>query len=245
MGEKHNILLFGLKNAEIGAIEHYFGQKYTVLDVSACFTDVLAIPAKIIILNPAKLTHRDYLQMNEIFTWDDETHIIFTEKPCFPMDVSKVLFPYYVEDNLEHLSENNPLEVEEILKLEEGYDDAVENMGTLLEKIEHSIRRDFEEMSLASKTVSIRQGCLAYQYFLDIVLFRNAMPLKLRTRYRHEMLNMLLAFKLACGLISDEDLIPYDLYMHEQDVTQDAGLRYITSMAEAIRSRIYQQECTK
>lgn len=238
MREKQNILLFGLDELEKEAIQQYFGQRFTVLDVSECFTDILAIPARIIILNPAKISKKNYLQMNEVFAWDDETHIIFTDKPRFPTDVSEVPFPYYVEDEIEHISEITPLGVEEVLELEDGYEAAEDNMYMLLTEIEHSIRRDFEEMTLVSKTVSILNGSLAYRSFLDIVLFRDEMPLKRRTRYRHEILNMLFAFKLTCGMISVEEVAPFDSNMEEDDDKWNADVDYIISLSELLKRRM-------
>ncbi len=43
-----------------------------------CFTDILAIPAAMIVLNPEHLSLQEMEQMNEIFKYDYETVIVFT-----------------------------------------------------------------------------------------------------------------------------------------------------------------------
>ena len=43
-----------------------------------CFTDILAIPAAMIVLNPEQLSLQEMEQMNEVFKYDSETIIVFT-----------------------------------------------------------------------------------------------------------------------------------------------------------------------
>ena len=43
-----------------------------------CFTDLLAIPAAMIVLDPEQLSVEEMKQMNEIFKYDNETIIVFT-----------------------------------------------------------------------------------------------------------------------------------------------------------------------
>lgn len=43
-----------------------------------CFTDLLAVPAAMIVLDPEQLSVEEIKQMNEVFKYDNETIIVFT-----------------------------------------------------------------------------------------------------------------------------------------------------------------------
>ena len=43
-----------------------------------CFTDLLAVPAAMIVLDPGQLSVEEIKQMNEVFKYDNETIIVFT-----------------------------------------------------------------------------------------------------------------------------------------------------------------------
>jgi hypothetical protein len=43
-----------------------------------CFSDILAIPAAIIILDPEDLSLQEMKQMNEVFKYDSDTIVMFT-----------------------------------------------------------------------------------------------------------------------------------------------------------------------
>ena len=54
-----------------------YSDKYDV-EGTDCFTDILAIPAAMIVLNPEQLSLQEMEQMNEVFKYDSETIIVFT-----------------------------------------------------------------------------------------------------------------------------------------------------------------------
>ena len=43
-----------------------------------CFSDILAIPATMIVLDPEQLSLQEMKQMNEVFKYDSDTIIVFT-----------------------------------------------------------------------------------------------------------------------------------------------------------------------
>ena len=43
-----------------------------------CFSDILAIPATMIVLDPEQLSLQEMKQMNEVFKYDSDTVIVFT-----------------------------------------------------------------------------------------------------------------------------------------------------------------------
>ncbi len=54
-----------------------YSDKYDV-EGTDCFTDILAIPAAMIVLNPEQLSLQEMEQMNEVFKYDSETIIVFS-----------------------------------------------------------------------------------------------------------------------------------------------------------------------
>ena len=54
-----------------------YSDKYDV-EGTDCFSDILAIPAAIIILDPEQLTLQEMTQMNEVFKYDSETFVVFS-----------------------------------------------------------------------------------------------------------------------------------------------------------------------
>ncbi len=54
-----------------------YSDKYDV-EGTDCFSDILAIPATMIVLDPEQLSLQEMKQMNDIFKYDYETIIVFT-----------------------------------------------------------------------------------------------------------------------------------------------------------------------
>ena len=79
--KKDKILVYKVEPDEFAGITYIYGKRYEVIDESSCFTDILAIPAKVIFLNPDALTEEEYSQLNEVFQWDPDTHLVFTANP--------------------------------------------------------------------------------------------------------------------------------------------------------------------
>jgi hypothetical protein len=48
------------------------------IEETDCFSDILAIPATMIVLDPEQLSLQEMKQMNEVFKFDSETIIVFT-----------------------------------------------------------------------------------------------------------------------------------------------------------------------
>lgn len=48
------------------------------VEATDCFTDLLAIPAVMIVLDPEQLSVDEMKQMNDVFKYDNETIIVFT-----------------------------------------------------------------------------------------------------------------------------------------------------------------------
>lgn len=74
---KKKILMFKPTLQQQVTILMRYSDKCNV-EATDCFTDILAIPAAMIVLNPEHLSLQEMEQMNEIFKYDYETVIVFT-----------------------------------------------------------------------------------------------------------------------------------------------------------------------
>ena len=79
MDEKKTILIYDLTDEQEALLKESYGAKYEIKKTD-CFTDILAIPAMMVVVNPEKLTWPDINQMNEVFKYDFDTLIIFTQE---------------------------------------------------------------------------------------------------------------------------------------------------------------------
>lgn len=87
------ILCFDIDAANMRLIRFLFGNNYDVVDVGECFTDILAIGAAAIIINPNKVSKDMFEALNAVFGDDDHTMVIFTSEP-----MKTVKFRYHVVD---------------------------------------------------------------------------------------------------------------------------------------------------
>ena len=72
------IIVYGLAEDQQDIIKSRYGKKYDVFDTE-CFSDVLAIPALLIYIDPKKISVSEMKQLDEVFVEDKDTIIIFTD----------------------------------------------------------------------------------------------------------------------------------------------------------------------
>ena len=75
--EKAKILMYGLTAGQENLVQKCHGAAYEIVK-TACFTDILAIPAEMVVVNPKKMSVTEQKQMNEVFQHDNFTLILFT-----------------------------------------------------------------------------------------------------------------------------------------------------------------------
>lgn len=224
--KKDKILVYKVEPDEFAGITYIYGKRYEVIDESSCFTDILTIPAKVIFLNPDALTEEEYSQLNEVFQWDADTHLVFT---AIPKNESPIKYLYCVEDDLADLTGRTRM-VDELLQIEDEYTSAVQLKIQMLSDIEDLFAQAEEESSTISKTVGIQNLCLLYRHFTDIIQYmKNGVEHRERVAFRYEIINILLSMKLAYGLIDVADVTPFDY-----ETSEDSN--WIISLAEIIKS---------
>ena len=77
--EKEKILVYGLTAKQENLVQERHGAAYEIVKTD-CFTDILAIPATMVVVNPEKMSVTEQKQMNEVFQHDNFTLILFTNE---------------------------------------------------------------------------------------------------------------------------------------------------------------------
>ena len=75
--EKEKILMYGLTEEQENLVKERHAAEYEIVKTD-CFTDIIAIPAAMVIVNPEKLSVTEQKQMNEVFQHDYFTLLLFT-----------------------------------------------------------------------------------------------------------------------------------------------------------------------
>ena len=76
---KEKILMYGLTAGQENLVQERHGAAYEIVKTD-CFTDILAIPAEMVVVNPKKMSVTEQKQMNEVFQHDNFTLILFTNE---------------------------------------------------------------------------------------------------------------------------------------------------------------------
>lgn len=77
--EKAKILVYGLTAELENLVQERHGAAYEIVKTD-CFTDILAIPAEIVVVNPKKMSVTEQKQMDEVFQHENFTLILFTNE---------------------------------------------------------------------------------------------------------------------------------------------------------------------
>ena len=198
---KENILLYRLTEKEKEALTSHFGKQYELVDASDSFSDILALPARMVVLNPDALTDEEYQELNESFEWMDETLIVFSGYPRITDPDKELPYSYYVEDDIEHVSDLHPLKCEKELDLIDDFKAAVDAKDDLISEIGDAIYPEgAHRLDITSRIATLKSGDMLFRNFLDLVQQGDKRPSEERVTYRRKLMDALMAMKLADGL---------------------------------------------
>jgi hypothetical protein len=71
------VLMYGVTAEQENLVKERHDSEYDIVKTE-CFTDIIAIPAEIVVVNPEKLSITELEQMNEVFQHDFFTLVLFT-----------------------------------------------------------------------------------------------------------------------------------------------------------------------
>ena len=217
MKDLSKIIAYGLAEDQQEVIKNRYGKKYDVI-ATECFSDVLAIPALLIYIDPKKISVPEMKQLDEVFVEDIDTSIIFTDDldPKFYDVLGHNIIEsfdhmhFYVAKDLETIISLQfiPMEgrsVSEMLYWIEQYPVAVSDTHKLLKEIEQIVMPD-DDVDLADKYNNLCNWLRPYKDFHEIMKFNRGLSAGgKKIPFRYEVIDMLLAIKLAYGLISIDD----------------------------------------
>ena len=244
MKDLSKIIAYGLAEDQQEVIKNRYGKNYDVL-ATECFSDVLAIPALLIYIDPQKISVPEMKQLDEVFVGDKDTIIIFTDDldPKFyevlGHDIVETFdhMKFYVAKDLEtvtsvRLIPMHGMSVSEMIYRIEQFPKAVSDTQELLKDIEQTVMPDDDD-SLTDRYNVLCNWIRPYRDFHEIVKFNRGLSLGgKKVPFRYEIIDVLLAIKLAYGLISID---APELEPSESPVGVDRD--WVISLAEQLKER--------
>ena len=243
MSELKKIITYGLTADQQDIVKNRYGKTYDVV-VTDCFTDVLAIPAMLVFINPKALGVSEITQLDEVFKDDKETTVIFTDhlKPEHYEVVGRNIceslehMEYVIAQDLETVMMHNATPgtgeyISSFVKQKESLSDALTEKNKLLKNIEDSVMPP-ENCHLRDRARMIRVRENLYRQFFEIVQFGETGPGRRKIPFRYELINIILALKLTYGLIRLDDPV---FAPHESPVGIDK--EWVFSLAEQLKKR--------
>jgi hypothetical protein len=238
------IIVYSLAEEQQDIIKRRYGKKYDVL-ATECFSDVLAIPALLIYIDPKKISVPEMKQLDEVFVEDKDTIIIFTDDldPKFyevlGHDIVETFdhMHFYVAKDLETVISlqfipMHGMSVSEMIHEIEQFPKVVSDTQELLKDIEQTVMPD-DDVSLTDKYNVLCNWTRPYRDIHEIVKFNRGLSLGgKKVPFRYEIIDVLLAIKLAYGLISIDDS---ELKSSESAVGVDRD--WVISLAEQLKER--------
>jgi hypothetical protein len=252
MDNLSTVLTYGLTKEQVAIVKSLHWYKYKILDTE-CFTDILAVPAIVIFINPNHLTKAEMAQLNEVFRFDTDTIIVFSEYPSVQMlevlgsdfsDVIENALNYYVAEDLETITmwvliPGTGMLVSNLVASVEEYPAEVNEKDILLDEINNSILPD-DDCQLTDKASIIRKRVQLYRHFFDLVQYGETGPARRKIPYRYEVMNVLLALKIAYGLINADDPL---LKNNDTDLPEGIDNRWVQHLAKQLILRRDNSKC--
>jgi hypothetical protein len=250
-GERKKILLYDLTNEQEAFLTKNYGTRYKIVKTD-CFTDILAIPAMMVVVNPEKLTWSDINQMNEVFKYDFDTLIIFTKelddetlnKLCSIeiIDGHLSTMMHYISTDLNKVDRSAyghmvDTYISDFIKSIEAYPVDLNETKTLLKNIEENIMPT-NHMLLTDKAGWMRGRSSSYKYLYEVIKHVDESEEIRNIPFRYEILDTLLALKLAYGMIDENSPLlaaehsfcdvdkEWILYLAEQFKTRKSNKRH-------------------
>ncbi|MCR5766103.1 MAG: hypothetical protein K6G09_09035 [Treponema sp.] len=237
------IITHKLNKEQLDTVKTCYGQKYEVLDTE-CFSDVLAVPALLIFINPNQLSVSEMRQLNEVFRFDTDTIMVFSEYPnslllkVLGSDIHESIdnMAYYVAEDLETITMYKTLSgtgefVSKLAEEVENYPLTVSEKDKLLNEIDDSIMPQ-DDCPATCRASIIRNRTQIYRHFYELVQFGEIGPSRRKIPYRYELINVLLAFKLAYELAGVDNSISEAF---NNPIGIDKG--WILELAEQLKKR--------
>lgn len=245
MDEKKTILIYDLTDEQEALLKESYGAKYEIKKTD-CFTDILAIPAMMVVVNPEKLTWPDINQMNEVFKYDFDTLIIFTQElnkdslsrleSCEIVDNHMTTMMHYVSTDLKKIDRGTLFTIKDsylndYVERIEDYPVVLKETKALLNNINNYIMPD-SHMFLDERAGFTRNRSSTFKHLYELIQYREESKEIHNVPFRYEILNVLLALKLAYGMIDEESplLAPGEAFVH-------IDKEWVLNLAEQLKAR--------
>lgn len=195
---KEKLLLFGLNEIQEKAIQAKFGERADI-EIAEVYTDLIAIPAAAVVVNPSGMSEKEMAAFNEVFEHDFDTSIIMVETVMPEMNF------LYVKENTPKTLADAIDEIDERLSLPDTLKDAKAHLITELENISNIIEGD-PEFGLRDKIHTIINNYLIYEKLNRLMLQNRNLYIRTRYPYRVVLNSVFDALLLSQELISEGEV---------------------------------------
>ena len=223
------IMTYGLSETQMEILRREFPSEY-IKDVTDCFTDLIAIPAAAVVVNPDTLADDEKSAFNEVFEHDFNTCI-------------SVLGSW---DDMQfvHVAEDDYVNMEETISAIKDRYSIPDEFAKFNQKKENVIARinvAFEndpDASYLSQIGHINSTSIPYDNLTKIMEHIPELKAKEKVPYRIELNSILQAVMIAHGILSIDDID----FVSEPDIGYER--EWIASLADSI-SKHYENTVLK
>ncbi len=191
---KKRLITSGLSKEHNAMLADAFKGKYALTDATACFEDLIMLPADAIVINCEKLNEDYVASLNEVFRYELDTTIILLN-----VSGQRLRFPYVLETDSKNLTDTINA-INRRYSLYDEYTAAQDNRSRLLMRIDKVIEGN-SDLSFASKVATIEKSCHTFEHLTNLLENISELHPLEKVPYRCELNSVLLAMLHAHNLI--------------------------------------------
>lgn len=223
------IMTYGLSETQMEILRREFPSEY-IKDVTDCFTDLIAIPAAVVVVNPDTLADDEKSAFNEVFEHDFNT--------CISVLGSwdDMQFVHVAEDDYVNMEETISA-IKDRFSIPDEFAKVSQKKENVIARINAAFEND-PDASYLSQIGHINSTSIPYDNLTKILEHLPELKAKEKVPYRIELNSILQAVMLAHGIVSIDDIE----FVSEPDIGYER--EWITSLADSI-SKHYENTVMK
>lgn len=223
------IMTYGLSETQMEILRKEFPSEY-IKDVTDCFTDLIAIPAAAVVVNPDTLADDEKSAFNEVFEHDFNT--------CISVLGSwdDMQFVHVAEDDYVNMEETISA-IKDRFSIPDEFSKVSQKKENVIARINAAFEND-PDASYLSQIGHINSTSIPYDNLTKILEHLPELKAKEKVPYRIELNSILQAVMLAHGIVSIDDID----FVSEPDIGYER--EWITSLADSI-SKHYENTVMK
>ena len=223
------IMTYGLSETQMEILRREFPSDY-IKDVTDCFTDLIAIPAASVVVNPDALADNEKSAFNEVFEHDFNT--------CISVLGSwdDMQFVHVTEDDYVNMEETISA-IKDRFSIPDEFAKVSQKKENVIARINAAFEND-PDASYLSQIGHINSTSISYDNLTKILEHLPELKAKEKVPYRIELNSILQAVLIAHGILSIDDID----FVSEPNIGYER--EWIASLADSI-SKHYENTVMK